>query len=74
MDKLRNSTLEVLRPLHAQRGLNDASKMRVGFFKNVYRNVRNACFDRRLLRVISTLQIIFSVTEDECSGGQRSLK
>ena len=27
-----------------------------------------------LLKVISTLQIIFSVTEDKCSGGQRSLK
>ena len=54
MDKLRNSTLEALRPSHAQRSLkemkpqrNDASKMRVGFFKNVYRNVREAYFDRR---------------------------
>ena len=27
-----------------------------------------------LLKVNSTLQIIFSVTEDKCSGGQRSLK
>ena len=42
MDKLRNSTLEALRPSHAQRSLNDVSKMRVGFFKNVYRNVRKA--------------------------------
>ena len=27
-----------------------------------------------LLKVNSTLQIIFSVTEDKCSRGQRSLK
>ena len=27
-----------------------------------------------LLKVISTLQIIFSVTEDKCTGQQRSLK
>ena len=58
MDKLRNTTLEALWPSHAQRSLNDASivsrttnydasKMRVGFFKNVYRNVRKAYFDRR---------------------------
>ena len=46
MEKLRNSTLEALRPSHAQRSLNDASKMRMGFFKNVYLNVRKAYFDR----------------------------
>ena len=74
MDKLRNSTLEALRPSHAQRSLNDASKMRVGFFKNVYRNVRKAYFDNELLTVNSTLQIILSVIEDQCSGGQRSSK
>ena len=27
-----------------------------------------------LLKVISTLQIIFSVTKDKCTGQQRSLK
>ena len=27
-----------------------------------------------LLKVNSTLQIVFSITEDKCSGGQRSLK
>ena len=45
MDKLRNNTLEALRPSHAQRSLEEM--MRVGFFKNVYRNVRKAYFDRR---------------------------
>ena len=45
------STHEALRPSHAlfpwqlKRSLEE--EKRVGFFKNAYRNVRKACFDRR---------------------------
>ena len=51
MDKLRNSTHEALRPSHAlfpwelKRSLEETK--RTGFFKNAYRNVREAYFDRR---------------------------
>ena len=45
MDKLRNSTLDALRPSHAQRSLEEMKRVR--FFKNVYRNVRKAYFDRQ---------------------------
>ena len=44
---------------------------RLGLFKNFYRNVRKAYFDK-IFKVNSALKLIFSVIEDECSGGQRS--
>ena len=49
MDKLRNSTLDALRPSQAQRSLKEMMRVRCewDFFKNVYRNVRKAYFDRR---------------------------
>ena len=51
MDKLCNSTHEALRPSHAlfpwQLKLSLEEEKRVGFFKNAYRNVRKAYFDRR---------------------------
>ena len=43
MDKLRNST--ALFPWQLKRSLEETK--RPGFFKNAYRNVRKAFFDRR---------------------------
>ena len=47
MDKLRSSTDEALRPSHAQRSLEVMMRVASGTFKNAYRNVRKAYFDRR---------------------------
>ena len=72
MDKLRNSTYEALRrsyalfPRELKRSLEETK--RPVFFKNAYRYVREACFDRRTTQ--SALKLIFSVIEDQCSGGQ----
>ena len=76
MDKLRYSTHEALWPSHAlfpqqlKRSLEE--EKRLGFFKNAYRNVRKVYFENELLKVNSALKLIFSVIEDQCSGGQRS--
>ena len=52
MDKLRNSTHETYAAFASERRLEKAplalEEMKgVGFFKNAYRNVRKAYFDRR---------------------------
>ena len=45
---------------------------RLGLFKNAYGNVRKAYepLTDELLKVNSALKPIFSVIEDQCSGGQ----
>ena len=76
MDKLRNSTLEALRPSHAQRSLKEMMRVRCKWdFSRMFiaMSVKPTLTDE-LLTVNSTLQIIFSVIEDQCSGGQRSSK
>ena len=45
MDKLRNSTHKTYAAFACELGLEEMK--RVGFFKNAYRNVRKAYFDRR---------------------------
>ena len=75
MDKLRNSTLEALRPSHAQRSLEEWMRVRCEWdFSRMFivMSVKPTLTDE-LLKVNSTLQIIFSVI-DQCSGGQRSSK
>ena len=52
MDKLHNSTHETYAAVVSERRLEKAplaleEMKRVGFFKNAYRNVRKAYFDRR---------------------------
>ena len=70
MDKLRNSTREALRPSHAlfplelKRSLEETK--RPGFFKNAYRNVRKAYFDRRTTQSEFSLKLIFSAIEVSC--------
>ena len=76
MDKLRNSTLEALRPSHAQRSLEETMRERCEWdFSRMFivMSVKPSLTDE-LLKVNSTLKIIFSVIEDQCSGGQRSSK
>ena len=73
MNKLRNSTLEALRPSHAQRSLEELMRVRCEWdFSRMFivMSVKPTLTDE-LLKVNSTLQIIFSVI-DQCSGGQRS--
>ena len=76
MDKLRNSTLEALRPSHAQRSREEMMRVRCEWFFSrmfIVMSVKPSLTDE-LLKVNSTLKIIFSVIEDQCSGGQRSSK
>ena len=76
MDKLRNNTLEVLRPSHAQRSLEEMMRVKCEWdFSRMclVMSVKPTLTDE-LLTVNSTLQIIFSVIEDQCSGGQQSSK
>ena len=76
MDKLRNSTREALRLSHAQRSLEEMMRVRCGWdFSRMFivMSVKPTLTDE-LLKVNSTLKIIFSVIEDQCSGGQRSSK
>ena len=76
MDKLRNNTLEALRPSHAQRSLEEMIRVRCEWdFSRMFivMSVKPTLTDE-LLTVNSTLQIIFFVIEDQCSGGQRSSK
>ena len=76
MDKLRNNTLEALRPSHAQRSLEEMMRVRYEWdFSRMFivMSVKPTLTDE-LLTVNSTLQIIFSVIEDQYSGGQRSSK
>ena len=76
MDKLRNSTLEALRPSHAQRSLEEMMRVRCEWdFSRMFivMSVKPTLTDE-LLKVNSTLKIKFSVIEDQCSGGQRSSK
>ena len=75
MDKLRNSTLEALRPSHTQRSLEELMRVRCEWdFSRMFivMSVKPTLTDEPL-KVNSTLQIIFSVI-DQCSGGQRSSK
>ena len=75
MDKLRNSTLEALRPSPTQRSLEELMRVRCDWdFSRMFivMSVKPTLTDEPL-KVNSTLQIIFSVT-DQCSGGQRSSK
>ena len=76
MDKLRNNTLEVLRPSHAQRSLEEMMRVRCEWDfsrKFIVMSAKPTLTDE-LLTVNSTLQIIFCVIEGQCSGGQRSSK
>ena len=76
MDKLRNSTLDALRPSHAQRSLDEMMRVRCECdFSRMFivMSVKRTLTDE-LLKVNSSLQITFSVIEDQCSGGQRSSK
>ena len=76
MDKLRNSTLEALRPSHAQRSLEEMMGVRCEWVCSrmfIVTSVKPSLTDE-LLKVNSTLKIIFFVIEDQCSGGQRSSK
>ena len=76
MDKLRNSTPEALQPSHAQRSLEEMMRVRCEWdFSRMFivMSLKPTLTDE-LLTVNSTLQIIFSVIEDQCSGGQRSSK
>ena len=76
MDKLRNSTLEALQPSHAQRSLEEMMRVRCEWdFSRMFivMSVKPTLTDE-LLKVNSTLQVIFSVIQDQCSGGQRSSK
>ena len=76
MDKLRNSILDALRPSHAQRSLEEVMRVRCEWdFSRMFiaMSVKPTLTDE-LLTVNSTLQIIFSVIDDQCSGGQRSPK
>ena len=74
MDKLRNNTLEALRPSHVQRSLEEMMRVRFEWdFSRMFivMSVKPTLTDE-LVTVNSTLQTIFSVIEDQCSGGQRS--
>ena len=76
MDKLRNSTLDALRPSHAQRSLEEIMRVRYEWVSSrmfIVMSVKPSLTDE-LLKVNSTLKIIFSVIEDQCSGGQQSSK
>ena len=75
MEKLRNSTLEALRPLYTQRSLEELMRVRCEWdFSRMFivMSVKPTSSDDPL-KVNSTLQTIFSVN-DQCSGGQRSSK
>ena len=73
MDKLRNSTLEALRPSHAQRSIEEMMRVRCEWdFLRMF--IVMSVKPNELLKVNSTLQIIFSVIENQCGGGQRSSK
>jgi len=76
MDKLRNNTLEALRPSHAQRSVEGMMRVRCEWDISrmfIVMSVKPTLTDE-LLTVNSTLQIILSVIEDQCTGGQRSSK
>ena len=76
MNKLRNSTHEALRPSHAQPSLKEMMLVRYEWdFSRMFivTSVKPTLTDE-LLKVNSTLKIIFSVIEDQCSGGQQSSK
>ena len=75
MDKLRNSTLEALGYSHAQGSLEELMRVRCEWdFSRMFivMSVKPTLTDE-LLKVNSTLQIIFSVI-NQCSGEQRSSK
>ena len=74
MDKLRNSTHEALRPSQAlfpetEPRRNEAA----GIFQECLSSVKLALTDQ-LLKVNSALKLIFSVIEDQSSGGHQSSK
>ena len=56
MDKLRNNTLEALRPSHAQRSVE--GMMRVGYFKN--REVKHDVYGKRQTAKMKLLPSVFS--------------
>ena len=65
MDKLRNSTLEALRPSPTQRSLEELMRVRCDWdFSRMFivMSVKPTLTDEPL-KVNSTLQIIFSVTQ-----------
>ena len=73
---MRNNTLEALRSSHAQRSLEEMMRVRCEWdFSRMFivMSVKPTLTDEPL-KVNSTLQIILSVIEDQCSGGQRSSK
>ena len=71
MDKLRNSTHEALRPSHAEPKprRNDGSSEWDFLRMLIVMSVKPTLTDE-LLKVNSALKSIFSVIEDQCSGGQ----
>ena len=74
--KWTNCAIVPLRPC-GLRMLNEAWMMRVRCewdFLRMFIVMSVKPLTDELLKVNSTLQIIFPVTEDKCSGGQRSLK
>ena len=74
MHKLRNSTYEAFAAFACSISLTAEAKPRrnqaTGYFKNAYRIVRKPTLTDELLKVNSALKLIFSVIEDQCSGGQ----
>ena len=70
MEKLRNSTLEALSLEEMMRVICECDFSRMFIVMSV-----KPTFTDELLKVNFTLKIlIFSVIEDQCSGGQRSSK
>ena len=62
-----------LRPSHANEDLGAMGleeMKRVGFFKNAYPMSAKPTLTDELLKLNSALKSIFSVIEDQCSGGQ----
>ena len=74
--KWTNCTIVPLRPSHAQRSLEEMMRVRCEWdFSRMFIVMSvKPTFTDELLKVNSTLKIIFSVIEGQCSGGQRSSK
>ena len=74
MDKLRNSTHEALRPSHAlfpsELKRSSEETKRSGFSRMLIVMSVKPTLTEELLKVNSALKLIFSIIEDQCSGGQ----
>ena len=71
MDKLRNSTHQALRPAHAVFSQTVETKISERDFSRmlIVMSVK-LTLTYELLKLNSALKLIFSVIEDQCSGGQ----